>query len=364
MTLSRMKIMSGVLALSLGTLAVSASERTDKAAAQAKGNAPAPVCHTTDKTNTVSTCERHAAKPTNAIAAKPISTTAGNDFAIDLVLPDVPAAPVPVAKNPTETLKAEVPAPALDLELPKELAAPAKAASPEPLPEPASQPLAPLPPLDLEPIKAPVAMPQPAQAPLAPLPPVAAVPPVAPVAMPPVTPVTATAPIATPPAAPIPPAVITPARKIAAVPTSNITPATQANFGQLKLYVRMGMARPRFEIKRNDETVLKVYSERIDVQSPKANDLIQSIAGVSSYGRVHFIGPEFEGYCDQLNVASETGAISMKGNVRMKCKRGGTYSELTADTLQFTISGTRISANTEAKSGKSITPASYDNPTR
>jgi len=120
----------------------------------------------------------------------------------------------------------------------------------------------------------------------------------------------------------------------------------------------MGIQRPRFEIKKGDETMLKVYCERIEMHTPKTTDAVQSIAGLTSFGQVRFFGPGLEGTCDELAIASVTGEVSLKGNIRMKCKRGTTYSDVAADSMTFQMVGTGLISQSEPKSG-TITPVEY-----
>lgn len=126
------------------------------------------------------------------------------------------------------------------------------------------------------------------------------------------------------------------------VPTPNTRPAPvkidpkPVAETKLKMTLRMGDGQPRFEIRNagTTELLLKVYGEKIELQSADAKS---SLAGVSAIGKVRFTAPGIEGYCDYLTILSTTGEVLLKGNIRLKSKGGKAWSELTAEKMVYQI---------------------------
>ena len=137
-----------------------------------------------------------------------------------------------------------------------------------------------------------------------------------------------------------------------------IAPTTKGSeAAKLKLLLRMGDGQPRFEIRNSASTelLLKVYGEKVEMQSPP--DAKSSLAGVTAIGRVRFTAPGIEGTCDHLTILSGTGEVLLKGNIHMKSKRGKTWSEMTAEKMVYQIGTSGLS--TTATPRNPVTPASY-----
>jgi hypothetical protein len=123
--------------------------------------------------------------------------------------------------------------------------------------------------------------------------------------------------------------------------------------GKLKLLLRMGSGSPRFEIRHVETTELlfKVYGEKIEIQSnPEGKS--SPLAGVTASGKVKFTGPGVEGTCDSLTLLSGTGEVLMKGNVQLKTKTGRTWSELAAEKMMYQIGATGLKT-------VNVTPTNY-----
>jgi hypothetical protein len=122
--------------------------------------------------------------------------------------------------------------------------------------------------------------------------------------------------------------------------------------------MRLGDGKPRFEIRNSEsvELLLKVYGEKIEMQSAPEGAKASPIAGVTAVGRVHFTGPMIEGSCDQLMVLSGTGEVLLKGNVHVKTKRGKTWSEMTTEKMIYQIGA---SGQTRPTAGNAIQPTLY-----
>ena len=133
---------------------------------------------------------------------------------------------------------------------------------------------------------------------------------------------------------------------------SGNTAATEP--AKLKMLVRMGDAKPRFEIRSSasQELLLKVYGERIEMQTPPEGKT--SVVGVSAQGKVRFTAPGIEGTCDHLTILSGTGEVLLKGNIHLKTKRGKSWSEMTAEKMVYQIGNAGL-----ATTRNPVTPATY-----
>jgi hypothetical protein len=152
---------------------------------------------------------------------------------------------------------------------------------------------------------------------------------------------------------PIPEAKTVPAPET--VPLKSSAKATSS--GPLKMLVRIGSGTPRFEIRHGSsaELLLKVYGEKIEMQSNSEGSGTSPLAGVKAIGKVRFTGPGVEGTCDSLTVLSGTGEVLLSGNVSMKTKRGRSWSELAAEKMIYQIG---VEGSGPSSRG-SIVPTSY-----
>lgn len=127
---------------------------------------------------------------------------------------------------------------------------------------------------------------------------------------------------------------------------------------RLKMTLRMGDGRPRFEIRNSssEEILLKVYGEKVEMTAPPEGKS-SSVAGVSASGRVKFTAPGIEGTCDQLTILSGTGEVLMKGNIHLKTKRGKSWSEMTAEKMVYQIGNAGL--GNAASTKNPVTPASF-----
>ena len=125
------------------------------------------------------------------------------------------------------------------------------------------------------------------------------------------------------------------------------------------MLLRLGDGKPRFEIRTSDsvELLLKVYGEKIEMQSAPEGAKASPIAGVTAINKVRFTGPGLEGTCDQLTVLSGTGEVLLKGNVHVKTKRGKTWSEMTTEKMIYQIGASGLTAP-NATSGP-VRPTAY-----
>jgi hypothetical protein len=363
MSVSRWKIMACSLGLSLGGLAICAGQSNDRSNAPTPPPAPTPQM-TEPPPSALPTIPKPMLPATAPDTMPPIPIpipTPAKEAELEIVPVQATAPATPPVSVPTVKPPVVEPSP-----MPRELSIPPAPPLPMvgPLPSPISDDLRsepmtpPMPPAVRTPEVAP---PEP--------PAVRSAPPVAPVD-PPVRNVTPPAPL-NPPAVrdPLPPAdVPLPPRersprlvppmvapppavdpRVPPIPPPVIDspPLPQAVvMSRLKLLMRLGDGKPRFEIRTSDsaELLFKVYGERVEMQSPPEGAKASPIAGVTAVGKVRFTGPMVEGTCDQLIVLSGTGEVLMKGNVHVKTRRGKTWSEMTTEKMIYQIGASSLVA--------------------
>jgi hypothetical protein len=293
MTLTRWKLLAGLLGLSMAGVAATADPQCP-----AKTAGPPPV-----------PCPVVVGVPVIPAAAVAEAVQVGTKPPLDIPAPPPPE--VTVAAAPPAL---PVPAAAKDPEPPK-LPEPVSAPPPQAVIIERPKPTAPapvLPEVRLEP-------PTPAAAP-------PAKPPELP---PPVDPPVLTGPATTPPPAPQrldPPAI--PKQSLQASPEP--LPA-----GAVRVVVNLGAGQPRFEVLAGDDTLLKVVSDRVDVQSPSVKG--ETMSALKAAGGVRFSAPGCEGVCQDLTVLPGSGDVELSGNVRVKCKQGKGETEIVASKMTFKL---------------------------
>ena len=301
MTLTRWKMMAGVLGLSIGGLAAMADPsqpKADKAAggkpapveipAPAPGDVPqiAPAVAPAPKllppasvdvpTPVVATPADLPLLPQPAPAPKPVAV---RDF--EFVVPTATPIVVPVANEAAPIMDLTVSEPAA----PKPPSVPAPAA-PEPV---ASAPVVPEPPS----ISPPVVRPEP-----------------------------------TPELKPTPPSVAT-------SPALPISTAGATVEKKLKVMLHMGDQRPRFEVKDADEVYLRVVCDKVDVEAPTGKADGQST--LKAMGHCAFVTPGGDGVCDDLTVVPGTGEVVVSGNVRFVYRWGRAETEVSGAKMTFRL---------------------------
>jgi hypothetical protein len=320
--LTRWKILACSLTVGVGGLAVFATPPTEDK------KEPPPLLKLTVKPDS----------PPNGTdtPAPPAGAKPGPGLEFDLDVPPVPVLPAKAPDKPPTPPVIE-----LDVPTPPTVVIPVKGEDKKPAvkdePKPAADPLItpPIPELKPAPLPAPenkpaVALPPPpapkVETPIAPLPPTVKPEESKPAPLPEVTKAL--------PVTPEPPRA-----------TATVGAGGKGEPAKLKMLLRMGDGNPRFEIRNatTTELLLKVYGEKIDLQTPAAASKT-SVAGVSATGKVRFTAPGVEGYCDSLKIISATGEVLMEGEVRLTSKRGKYTHKLTADRVVFTIGNAGLTA--------------------
>lgn len=305
MTLTRWKLMAGVLGLSLGGLAAMAD--TPRPAPVRTGTpCPAcPACPAAPSAPVVAAPPQFAAEPPPI--AVPVPTPGvvlpSGPAVAPLQLPtfEVPPPPVP---SRTFAVVEVAPAPRLVAERVVELAVPMTT---------------------FEPPIVPVANPVPAPAPQTLLP----VPPPQPTPVPPVS---------TPADLPVP-----------SQPAANVVVEKK-----LRVVLNMGDDRPRFEVRDGEDALLKVVSEKVDVKSP--SDRGEAMSTLKAVGRVTFMTPGGEGTCDELSVVPGTGQVVVAGKVSFKYNWGKVETEVTGERMTFRLGS---APGVIPATGVQAVPASY-----
>jgi hypothetical protein len=335
MTLNRWKILACTLTIGVGGLAVFAMPPANPKAEPTKEPAPLP-----DLT------VKPASPPNGTDTPAPASPAKSTEIDLDIAIPPLPAKTEEPTKKPaTEPVFEPItPGPAPIVPVKGE----EKKSDADKLPEVVVPPVAK--PTGSEPPKPGIPAldtpkPDPVKVPLPDLdpPPVKPEPTVAPPSRP-------APPVATPPA---------PAADTLKMPLTPVSPmkGPEAKADKLKMLLRMGDGQPRFEIRNSSSTelLLKVYGERVEMQSTR--DARSSLVGVTAAGHVRFIAPSIEGTCDHLTILSGTGEVLMEGNIRLKTKRGKAWNEMTAEKLVYQIGTSGLNAGGAPRS--EVRPASY-----
>jgi len=122
---------------------------------------------------------------------------------------------------------------------------------------------------------------------------------------------------------------------VATVPNP-VVPANAAVVNKFRILLRVGEGEPTFEVKCGDDLVLKVTCEKVDIKSPEKGS---GLSAVKASGKVRFVGFGAEGTCDELSFLAGTGEVSMTGDVKVqvKDKLGRVESELSSATLKYKI---------------------------
>ena len=116
-----------------------------------------------------------------------------------------------------------------------------------------------------------------------------------------------------------------------------VAPALPTKF---RIVLRVGEGDPTFEVRHNDDLVMKVACEKVDIKSPERG----GSSNVIATGKVRFVGFGAEGTCDSFSFLAGTGEVALSGNVNVKVrdKIGRIESELIADKMQYKLDSTAL----------------------
>lgn len=151
-------------------------------------------------------------------------------------------------------------------------------------------------------------------------------------------PSTSVAPPAIPPMHDLAPDLPYPVANVVSKPATGaptaVSPAVAV--AKYRILLRVGEGEPVFEVRSGDALMLKVVCEKVDVKSPEKG---AGPSSVKACGKVRFAGFGAEGTCDELNFLAGTGEVAMTGNVKIqvKDKLGRVESELSAELMKYKI---------------------------
>jgi hypothetical protein len=111
---------------------------------------------------------------------------------------------------------------------------------------------------------------------------------------------------------------------------------------KLKVQMHLGSGKPYFEVRDGEELVLKVVSDAVEVKAPAENGDAASVLKAS--GGVSFRTLGGNGTCDELRVVPGTGEVVVSGRVAVTSNWGKAETTATADKMTF-----RLGADAPAK---------------
>lgn len=372
MTLTRWKLMAGVLGLSIGGVAALA-DPTPKKPTLKPTDKPCVDCPSLPTPPLPVRIPNPADVPQLAPAVNPAPLTiptTGIDVPVPVVATpaDVaPALPNLKVKPETVAVKAETaPMPrrvepkvqVIEVTVPMDASPIIPTAATTPVPTPAEIAAAPTP-VATPTVPMPVAITPPTPAP-------APTPAPKPVTPPAPTPVTTLPPAPQPitPPAPAPtPAVVSETPAAQSIPQTESL-ADPVREKKLKVLLHMGDQRPRFEVKDGDEVYLKVICDTVDVKAPTGKTDSQST--MRAIGRCSFVTPGGEGACDELTVIPGTGQVTVSGHVRFRYQWGRAETEVSGEKMTFRLGTTPAnfppSEYRDLPANNVAVPASYTKP--
>lgn len=105
---------------------------------------------------------------------------------------------------------------------------------------------------------------------------------------------------------------------------------------KFRIVLRVGEGEPTFEVRCGDDLVLKVACEKVDIKSPEKGN---GPSVVKATGKVRFAGFGAEGVCEELSFLAGTGEVRMSGavKVQVKDKLGRVESELASDSINYKL---------------------------
>ena len=137
---------------------------------------------------------------------------------------------------------------------------------------------------------------------------------------------------------------ITPAASVAdhAAPI-RVAPAAAvaAAATKFRIILRVGEGDPTFEVRSGDDMLMKVACEKVDIASAEKGQPMQQ---VRASGKVRFVGFGSEGTCDELSFLAGTGELQLTGNVtiQVKDKLGRVDSELKSDKVKYKLDASAL----------------------
>lgn len=104
---------------------------------------------------------------------------------------------------------------------------------------------------------------------------------------------------------------------------------------KLKVQMHLGSGKPYFEVRDGEELVLKVVSDAVEVKAPAENGDAASVLKAS--GGVSFRTLGGNGTCDELRVVPGTGEVVVSGRVAVTSNWGKAETTAMADKMTFRL---------------------------
>ena len=113
-------------------------------------------------------------------------------------------------------------------------------------------------------------------------------------------------------------------------------PPVTVSPSKFRIVLRVGNGEATFEVRHDDDLVMKVVCEKVDIKSREKG---QGPSSITATGNVRFVGFGAEGSCESLSFLAGTGEVSLVGNVNVKVrdKIGRVESELHADKMKYKL---------------------------
>jgi hypothetical protein len=140
------------------------------------------------------------------------------------------------------------------------------------------------------------------------------------------------------------------------VPAQFTSPASTEK--KLRVSLHLSDERPRFVVRDGDEVYLRVVCDKVDVKSPSERG--EAMSTMHAAGKVAFVTPGGEGLCDELTVVPGTGQVIVSGKVSFKYNWGKVETTVSGDRMTFRLG----SAPGVTPAGSTTVPASYQKPVK
>ena len=124
--------------------------------------------------------------------------------------------------------------------------------------------------------------------------------------------------------------------KVETLPVSGTASAER----KLKVLLCLGAGKPWFEVRDGEELVLKVVSDAVEVKAPATSGEAADVLKAS--GRVSFRTLGGNGTCDELRVNPGTGEVVVSGKVAVTSNWGKAETTATADKMTFRLNGETV----------------------
>ncbi|QEL19687.1 hypothetical protein [Limnoglobus roseus] len=121
-------------------------------------------------------------------------------------------------------------------------------------------------------------------------------------------------------------------KKVEATPVKKTTTSEES---AVRVMIHLGTGQPKFDVLAGDDVLLKAVCDNVDIRSPAEKGA--GVTPLKAGGKVRFSAPGCEGTCDNLTVLPSTGEVELVGNVKVHCRMGKGETEINATTMKFKL---------------------------